>query len=48
MSRLAQALRSHRENVRNRRELARAFGNAATPGMRDELIMIAQRHRTSA
>ena len=43
MSRLVQAVRSHRENTRNRRELSRAITNASTPAMRDELIMVAQR-----
>jgi hypothetical protein len=42
MSRLTQAVRSHRENARTRRELSRAISNAATPAMRDELIMVAQ------
>jgi hypothetical protein len=44
MSRLGKALQSHRELHRNRRELARAISNAATPAMRDELIMVAQRN----
>jgi hypothetical protein len=44
MSRLGKALQSHREFHRNRRELARAISNAATPAMRDELIMVAQRN----
>jgi uncharacterized protein YjiS (DUF1127 family) len=43
MSRLAQAIRSHREMSRTRRELNRAISNATTPAMRDELIMVAQR-----
>ena len=43
MSRLAKAVRSHREISRTRRELARAISNAATPTMRDELILVAQR-----
>lgn len=43
MSRLAKAIRSHREINRTHRELARAIGNASTPAMRDELIMVAQR-----
>ncbi|MEO7125472.1 MAG: hypothetical protein ABI034_05010 [Nakamurella sp.] len=43
MTRLAQAYRSHREISRTRRALASAIDNAATPAMRDELIMIAQR-----
>lgn len=44
MSRLAKAIRSHRETIRTRRELDRAIGNAATPAMRDELILVAQRN----
>ena len=44
MSRLAKAFRSHREIGRTRRELDRAISNAATPAMRDELIMVAQRN----
>jgi hypothetical protein len=43
MTRLAKAFRSHREIARTRRALAAAIDNAATPAMRDELIMIAQR-----
>lgn len=43
MSRLAQVIRSHREINRTRRELNRAISSAATPAMRDELIMFAQR-----
>jgi hypothetical protein len=44
MSRLAKAFQSHRESTRTRRELARAISNAATPTMRDELILVAQRN----
>ena len=40
---LAKAFRSHGEIARTRRALAAAIDNAATPAMRDELIMIAQR-----
>jgi hypothetical protein len=43
MSRLVNAIRSHREISRTRRELNRAISNAATPAMRDELILVAQR-----
>jgi hypothetical protein len=43
MSRLTKAIRSHREISRTRRELNRAISNAATPSMRDELILVAQR-----
>jgi hypothetical protein len=44
MSRLAKALRSRREINRTRREINRAISTAATPAMRDELIMVAQRN----
>ncbi|MET0693636.1 MAG: hypothetical protein ABWY56_06875 [Propionibacteriaceae bacterium] len=44
MSRLAKAVRSHRELNRTRREIDRAIHNAATPAMRDELIIVAQRN----
>ena len=44
MSRLVQAIQSRRESARTRRELSRAIVNAFTPGMRDELLMVAQRH----
>lgn len=43
MNRLAKAIRNHREIARTRRALTSAIENAATPAMRDELIMIAQR-----
>jgi hypothetical protein len=43
MSRLVKAIRSHQEINRTRRELNRAIANAATPAMRDELILVAQR-----
>jgi hypothetical protein len=36
-------MRSRRELNRNRREIERAITNAATPAMRDELILVAQR-----
>jgi len=42
MSRLAKVLRDHREYNRNRRALSRAIENAS-PAMRDELLVIAQR-----
>ena len=44
MSRLGKAMR-RREIARHRRALDRAIANAPTPGMRDELIIIAQRER---
>jgi len=43
MSRLVKVIRSRREILRARRELNRAIVNAATPAMRDELILVAQR-----
>lgn len=43
MSRLAQAIRSHRESNRNRRDLGHAL-QTASPAMRDELLVLAQRH----
>jgi hypothetical protein len=43
MSRLTKAIRSRHEINRSRRELNRAIANAATPAMRDELILVAQR-----
>lgn len=43
MSRLSKALRSRREINRSNRAIDRAIANAATPAMRDELILVAQR-----
>ncbi len=43
MSRFTKAIQSRREFNRTRRALDRAIGNAATPAMRDELILTAQR-----
>jgi len=43
MSRLAKAIKSRREYSRNRRALEQAISNAATPSMRDDLILAAQR-----
>jgi hypothetical protein len=43
MSRLAKAIQSRREYNRTRRALDRAIVNAATPALRDELILAAQR-----
>lgn len=43
MSRLAKAIRSHRENTRNHRAVNYAIERAATPAMRDEIILLAQR-----
>ncbi len=43
MSRLGQAIRTRRDSVRLRRELDWAIVNSATPALRDELVLIAQR-----
>ena len=43
MSRLAQAIRSRREYRNARRALGVAIRNAATPSIRDELILVGQR-----
>ena len=43
MSRLAEVIRTHHEISRTRRQLERAISNAATPSLRDELILVAQR-----
>jgi hypothetical protein len=43
MSRLAQAIRSRRESRITRRALGVAISNAATPSLRDELILVGQR-----
>ncbi len=43
MSRITNKIRSNREISRNRRELGRAIERAATPAMRDEIILMAQR-----
>ena len=40
---LAKAIRTRREANRGRRELQRAISSAATPALRDELILVAQR-----
>ncbi|MEJ7648118.1 MAG: hypothetical protein WKF57_03560 [Nakamurella sp.] len=42
MSRLSKAIRDHRVSNRNRRELDRAL-QVATPSMRNELLVLAQR-----
>lgn len=42
MASLAKAFRSRREQTRSRREIERAISNAASPAMRDELIIAAQ------
>jgi len=46
MTRLAKAIRSHREISRSRREIYRAIEQASTPTMRDELIMLSQRQHS--
>jgi hypothetical protein len=43
MFRLAKAIKSHRESTRTRRALESAINNAATPSIRDELILVGQR-----
>lgn len=43
MSRLGQAVRTRRELRRTRTEINRAITNAASPAMRDELVVVAQR-----
>ena len=43
MSRITEAIRNNREMTRNRREISRAIDRAATPAMRDEIILMAQR-----
>ena len=44
MLRLVKVIRSYQEISRTRRELNRAISNAATPSLRDELILVAQRN----
>ena len=43
MNRLAKAIKSRRESNRTRKALEYAISNAATPTMRDELILVGQR-----
>ena len=43
MSRITNVIRNNREISRNRREIGRAIERAATPAMRDEIILMAQR-----
>jgi hypothetical protein len=47
MSRLAESIRDRRRAARNRLALERAISNAATPALRDELIMVAQRQHVT-
>ena len=44
MSTLAKAIRSRREINRTRRAVNNAIASATSQSMRDELIVIAQRH----
>ena len=46
MSRLSKAIHNHRVTNRNRREFDRAL-QAATPAMRNELLVLAQRQDIS-
>ncbi len=46
MSRLSKAIRNHRASSRNRREFDRAL-QLATPSMRNELLVLAQRQDIS-
>ncbi|GAB3622519.1 hypothetical protein GCM10027418_06010 [Mariniluteicoccus endophyticus] len=39
----AQSLRTRREAARTNRAINKAINNAATPALRDELILVAQR-----
>jgi len=41
---LAAKLRARRVETRNRRAINRAIAGAATPALRDELIVISQTH----
>jgi hypothetical protein len=42
MSRISRAVRNHRDTARTRREVSRAIERAATPGVREELMAMAQ------
>ncbi|HYQ61807.1 hypothetical protein [Actinophytocola sp.] len=44
---IAAKLRARRVESRNRRAVNRAITNAATPAMRDELLIMAQRQQSS-
>jgi hypothetical protein len=44
---IAAKLRARRVESRNRRAVNRAITNAATPAMRDELLIMAQRQQAS-
>ena len=43
MSRLTKAIRTHRDDTRTRRAINHAIDRAATPALRDELILMVQR-----
>ena len=43
MTSLTKALKNHHDMARTRREVGRAIDHAATPGMRTELLTMAQR-----
>lgn len=43
MGRITKAIRSSRETARNHREISHAIERAATPAMREEIILMAQR-----
>lgn len=42
MSRIGKAVRNHREIARTRRDVSRAIDHAATIGVREELLAMAQ------
>lgn len=42
MSRISTAVRNHRDIAKTRREVSRAIDNAATRGVREELMAMAQ------
>jgi hypothetical protein len=44
---IAAKLRARRVETRNRRAVNRAIANAATPAMRDEILIMAQRQISS-
>ena len=42
MSKISMAVRNRRDSARTRREVNRAIEHAATPGVRNELLAMAQ------
>ena len=44
MPRITRTIRTRREDVRSRRAIEKAIANAGSPGLRDELIYVAQRN----